>query len=165
MTYAQIISGQPIALNPASAVTFERDGASINASYQTVMLWSDDERAAIGVYPIIDDAIPDGKVATGSALENDNGKVRRRWTLEDTPPPPVPQSITPAQAKAQLYEMGLLDDAEALVASHPYAIVRIYWNSALQFDRDNAYIAALAYELGIDDQLDDLFRTASQRTF
>lgn len=41
MTYAQIISNQPVALNPASAVTFERDGASINASYQTVMLWSD----------------------------------------------------------------------------------------------------------------------------
>ena len=152
MTHAQIISNQPVALNPALAVSFERDGQSINASYQTVMLWSDDERAAIGVYPIVDDAIPEGKVATGS-------------TLEDAPPPAVPQSITPAQAKAQLYEMGLLDDAEALVASHPYALVRIYWNSALQFDRDNAYIAALAYELGIDDQLDDLFRAASQRTF
>lgn len=165
MTHAQIISNQPVALNPALAVSFERDGQAINASYQTVMLWSDDERAAIGVYPIVDDVIPEGKIATGSALENENGVIRRRWVLEDAPPPAVPQSITPAQAKAQLYEMGLLEDAEALVASHPYALVRLYWNSALQFDRDNAYIAALAYELGVDEQLDDLFRAAGARVF
>jgi len=30
---------------------------------------------------------------------------------------------------------------------------------------DWKHIAALAFELGIDDQLDDLFRAASQRTF
>jgi len=41
MSFAQIISNQPIALNPALAVTFEREGQAINASYQTVMLWSD----------------------------------------------------------------------------------------------------------------------------
>lgn len=41
MTHAQIISNQPVALNPALAVSFERDGQAINASYQTVMLWSD----------------------------------------------------------------------------------------------------------------------------
>jgi hypothetical protein len=86
MIYAQIISGQPVAIT-GDAVTFEREGAVINASYQTVMLWSDDERAAIGVYPIVDDAIPEGKVSTGSALENDNGTIRRRWVLEDIPAP------------------------------------------------------------------------------
>lgn len=37
MTYAQIISGQPVALNPSSAVTFEREGQTINASYETVL--------------------------------------------------------------------------------------------------------------------------------
>lgn len=165
MTYAQIITGQPEALNPASAVTFEREGASVNASYQTVMLWSDQERAAIGVYPIVDDAVPDGKVATGSTLESDNGTIRRHWALEDAPPPPVPGSISPAQAKATLYDVGLLDAAESLVADHPYPLVRIYWQSALQFDRDNAYIAAIAYELGVDGQLDDLFRAAGARVF
>lgn len=39
--YAQNISDQTVALNPALAVSFARDGATINASYQTVMLWSD----------------------------------------------------------------------------------------------------------------------------
>jgi len=87
MTFAQLISGQPVALNPALAVTFEREGQTINASYQTVMLWSDQERAAIGVYPIVDDVIPEGKIATGSTLENDDGTIRRRWTLEDIPAP------------------------------------------------------------------------------
>lgn len=41
MTYAQIVSGNPVALNPALAVTFDSDGQTINASCQTVMLWSD----------------------------------------------------------------------------------------------------------------------------
>ena len=41
MNFAQIISNQPVSLNPASAVTFDRDGQAINASYQTVILWSD----------------------------------------------------------------------------------------------------------------------------
>lgn len=114
MTYAQIITGQPIALNPALAVTFEREGATINASYETVMLWSDDERAAIGVYPIVDDAIPEGKIATGSALENDNGVVRRRWTLEDAPPPPVPGSISDRQFAEQLAIDDLITIQEGL---------------------------------------------------
>lgn len=114
MIHAQIISGLPVSLNPASAVTFERDGAVINASYQTVMLWSDQERADIGVYPIVDDAVPEGKVATGSTLENDSGTVRRRWTLEDAPPPPVPQSISDRQFAEQLAIDGLITIQEGL---------------------------------------------------
>ena len=121
-----------------------------------------DQFAIMAFQPFV---VPEGKWRTGEpSYAIEDGKVIETCSVEDFITP-APQSITPAQAKAQLYEMGLLDDAEALVASHPYALVRIYWNSALQFDRDNAYIAALAYELGIDDQLDDLFRTASQRTF
>lgn len=159
MNLVQIIDSQPVPLG--QMVSYN----DTNASAETVRLWSDDERAAWGIYAVEDDPIPDGKVATGSTLTWDGRTVKREWTLQDTPPPPVPQSITPAQAKAQLYELGLLEDAEALVASHPYALVRLYWNSALQFDRDNAYIAALAYELGVDEQLDDLFRAAGARVF
>lgn len=160
MNYAQLTESGPILLSSNDLVHGDE-----RFSLRTMLLWSDEERAARDIFPIVDDAIPNGKIATGSTLENDNGTIRRRWTLEDAPPLPVPQSITPAQAKAQLYEMGLLDDAEALVAAHPYAIVRIYWQSALQFDRNNAYIAALAYELGVDDQIDDLFRAAGARVF
>lgn len=102
----------------------------------------------------------------GELVEMSDAEYAAIVTDRSTPViPSVPQSITPAQAKAELYERGLLDDAEALVAEHPYALVRIYWHSALQFERDNAYIAALAYELGIDEQLDDLFRAAGARTF
>lgn len=32
MPYAQIVSGSPVALNPASAVTFEHEGQAVNAS-------------------------------------------------------------------------------------------------------------------------------------
>lgn len=116
MTYAQIISGNPVALNPALAVSFDREGQAINASYETVMLWSDQERAAIGVHPIVDDAIPDGKIATGSTLESENGVIRRRWTLEDAPPPPVPAVISDRQFFHQLAKIGTITKEEALAA-------------------------------------------------
>lgn len=141
MTYAQIISSQPVALNPSSAVTFEREGQTINASYQTVMLWSDDERAAIGVYPIVDDTIPEGKVATGSTLENDNGAVRRRWVLADAPPPPVPQSISDRQFFHMLAKLGTITKDEALAAVKTGEIP-----AALQ-----AFVAAIPDE---DDRFD-----------
>jgi len=159
MNFAQLQDSAPILLSAEASYQDTR------ASLQTVSLWSDDERAAWGIYTIQDDPIPEGKQAVSSTLVKDENIIRRVWALEDVPPPPVPQSITPAQARAQLCEMGLLDEAEALVAAHPYPLVRIYWNSALQFDRDNAYIAALAYELGVDENLDDLFRAAGARVF
>ena len=181
MNFAQIISGQPVALNPALAVAFEREGQVINASYQTVMLWSDDERAAIGVYPIVDDAIPEGKVATGSTLENDNGTIRRRWTLEDAPPPPVPAVISDRQFAHVLALQGLITQDEALawvktgdVPSALQALVdeipdpvikfsaQMLLAGATVFERDHPMTAQLAAGLGMSsEQVDDLWRAAA----
>lgn len=181
MTHAQIISNQPVALNPALAVSFERDGQAINASYQTVMLWSDDERAAIGVYPIVDDAIPDGKIATGSTLENDSGTIRRRWTLEDAPPPPVPQSISDRQFAHVLALQGLISQEEALawvktgeipsalqslIDDIPDPVIKfsaqMLLAGATVFERDHPMTAQLAAGLGMSsEQVDDLWRAAA----
>lgn len=181
MAYAQLINGTPIELNGRDDVNFNREVTipseieggkpqiviqACTQSFATIMLWSDEERADIGVYEIVDDIIPNDKVPTGSTLSFNDDVVVRTYTLINRPATPIPTSITPAQAKATLYDLDLLDDAEALVEAHPYALVRIYWNSALQFDRSNAYINALAFELGLDDDdLDELFTTAAARIF
>jgi hypothetical protein len=72
-----------------STNTFERDGEQITEptqfSFETMLVWTDAERAAHGIYPVVDDAIPAGKVVTSSNLEFDvdDQVIHRRWTLAD----------------------------------------------------------------------------------
>ncbi len=111
---------------------------------------------------------PEGKYRVGDPSYSIDGlTVIETYEVEDIPPEPeyVPDSITPAQAKTELFERGLLATAEAAIAAHPYELVRIYWHSASQWDRNNAYVIAYAYELGLQDQLDDFFIAASKREF
>lgn len=76
----------------------------------------------------------------------------------------VPASVTRAQVMIVLYEEGLLEKVEALVSSHPYYPVRLWWENALNFERDNAYLAGIAADLGLsEEQVDALFITASTR--
>lgn len=112
--------------------------------------------------------VPDGKVRVGEpSYAIVDGVAQEHYEIDDyiPPEPAVPASITPAQAKAELFERGLLETAEQIVAEHPYPVVRIYWNNALSWDCNNAYVTAIAHELGIDEQLDELFIAASQRNF
>lgn len=78
--------------------------------------------------------------------------------------PTVPYAVSRAQALVALFEAGILADVEALVASHPYEVLRIWWANAQQFERNNPYLNALAVELGLtDEQVDNLFITAETR--
>ena len=64
MQYAIITSNTPAEITGGAI-----DTGAAQFSYQTMLLWSDPERAAHSIYPITDDAIPDGKVAAASTLE------------------------------------------------------------------------------------------------
>lgn len=77
------------------------------------------------------------------------------------PPPPVPQAVTPRQARLALLAAGLLDDVNAAVAAAgPQA--QIDWDYALEIRRDNALIASMAGQLNLSSkQIDDLFRAAA----
>lgn len=85
--YAQIRSGQPIELTGGTITS-----GDVQFSYETALAWSDAERASKDILPIVDDAIPAGKVAAGSTLEKIGNTVARRFTLADAPPPPDPLS-------------------------------------------------------------------------
>jgi hypothetical protein len=76
---------------------------------------------------------------------------------------PLPvTSVSRAQAQLALYNAGLLDDLEALIASHPYRPVRIWYESANTWERSNPYVNLLGPELNLtDEQIDDLFLQAS----
>ncbi len=83
-----------------------------------------------------------------------------------SPPEPVPQSITPRQARLALLEAGLLsqvDTAIASLASPARDQAQIEWEYATAIDRSSEWINQLGGALGLDDAgIDDLFKTASK---
>ena len=75
---------------------------------------------------------------------------------------PVPKSISKAQGMMALYNAGLLDDVETVISSHDYRPVRIWFDNANEWNRDNPYIQALGQELGMSAGfMDELFRSAA----
>jgi hypothetical protein len=92
MAYALRTSAGPIELAYGQSVS----AGDVAFSFETMLSWSATGRAAFGIVPIVEPGpVPAGKVATGSTLQDDNGTVRRVWTLEDAPPASEPvKSLT-----------------------------------------------------------------------
>lgn len=118
---------------------------------------------SLGFEPLVDFVVQD----------DGDGPYIREWLSDAAQPsaeeieaagPVVPDTVTPAQAKIALYEAGLLNEVEALVADHPYRPVSIWWTSALAFERGHAYLNALGLELGLTDaEIDALFIAAAKK--
>lgn len=98
------------------------------------------------------------------AVADSEGVLWQTWVLELRPAPepePVPEVVSRFQAKAALSQMGLLDDAEALVLSQG-ALAALAWQDISEFRRDSPLVNEIAPQLGLDDQaVDDLFRLAA----
>lgn len=78
-----------------------------------------------------------------------------------TMPEPVPEVISRFQARAALFQMGLLDDAEALVVSQG-DLAAMAWQDMFEFRRDSPLVNSVAPQLGLDEgALDNLFRLAA----
>ena len=89
-------------------------------------------------------------------------------TITDPPPAPtpVPQTVSPYQARIALLNAGLLDAVNALVAnpSTPRQAV-IAWEYATVIERYSPFISSLAPALSLNDaQVDALFIAAAQVT-
>lgn len=79
-------------------------------------------------------------------------------------PEPVPETVSRFQARQRLYQLGLLDDAEALVIAQGTAAA-MAWEDVYEFRRDSQLVNDIAPELGMDqNDLDDFFRVASTIT-
>jgi hypothetical protein len=119
-------------------------------------------RKAVGLYPIVETAIPKGKISTGSTLTFANDTVTRVHTLADAPPPPVPDVVSRFQAKAALAGAGLLASVEAALADAD-PLAQLAWAEAIEFRRQSPTILGLAAALGLTEtQVDDLFHAAAQ---
>lgn len=115
---------------------------------------------------------------TNTSLDETEGQPRSNWTgyewieLPYSKPPepvivdPVPEAVTPRQAKIALLHAGLLDDVEAGIEAitdpATKRIAKLDWSEANEFRRDWPLLNQLAAGMGITDgQLDELFRAAA----
>jgi hypothetical protein len=77
-------------------------------------------------------------------------------------PPPVPRRVTRRQARLALLNAGFLESVEAAIAKAPPA-VRITYEDATEWWRDDPLIASLSASLGLtSEQVDNLFLEASR---
>ena len=96
-----------------------------------------------------------------STLYEWNGSVLVRLPDPPAPPTPVPQSVTPRQARLALLNAGLLTQVEAAIAAGN-AADKITWEYALEIRRTDSMIINIGAALGLTEaQIDDLFRTAA----
>jgi hypothetical protein len=115
----------------------------------------------MSVEPLFETVIAAG-VAVQVQLSPERAAAKRaEWEAEASAPTPVPQSVTPRQARLALLGAGLLDAVEAAIAQGPRAD-QITWEFAVDVRRDYALIENLGTALGLTSaEIDNLFRTAA----
>lgn len=105
--------------------------------------------------------LPDGRHVHAPQVGVDyDGFTLTEWMMNE-PPPAVPSVITPRQCRIMLAQHGLLSQVEAAVASMDEA-TRITWEYAIEFQRNDPLLLAVAEGLGLSsEQLDAMFIAAA----
>ena len=77
--------------------------------------------------------------------------------------PPIPSSVSRFQARAALYQAGLLESVDAVMKDPATDfLARLAWEDASEFYRSSPYVTTIGAGLGLSsEQLDDLFRFAA----
>jgi hypothetical protein len=130
-------------------------------------LWTEAERKAVGLYPIIETDIPDDKISAGWTLtfDADADTVTRTHTLANKPAPPVPDVISMRQARLVLLSQGLLAQVDATIAAMDEparSAALIEWEYATELRRDNPLVVAMQGAMDLtDEQVDAMFTAGS----
>ena len=80
------------------------------------------------------------------------------------PPPEIPYSVTPFQAKAAMYGAGIYNQVMTLINDvNTPILTKLAWEEVTEFTRDSPLLNGLAQSLGLtSEQVDNLFITAAQ---
>jgi len=123
--------------------------------------WTDDELATIGLARPVPFVPPEGKREVGTVryVKGSDGKVHEDWDVEDVPAPPPPQPSAPTRRLVRkstiirrLQEVGLLDQAFAVLDQNLYAKARFWtpdWPS-IYFDDPEAVAILQACGADVD---------------
>lgn len=103
-----------------------------------------------------------GDNSTADPQATYGGQVLDGDTLTlSTPLPPKVTLVTPRQARLALLQQGLLDTVQAAVDEAGGAL-KITWEYATEFNRNDAFIVSIGQQLGLtSDQIDALFALAA----
>jgi hypothetical protein len=84
-------------------------------------------------------------------------------TGEDVPVEEVPFSITPAQGRMMLLQMGLLSAVKSAIENSTNEALKIFWEYSGSWDRDSPHVKKMAWLLGMsEDQTDTFFIEANK---
>lgn len=126
MAFAQILNGQPIECGPVIDLGFDPDTpegkppASLLVAAETVSSMNDGQRAALGIYTIVEPNPPaDKRVDTVGPLEFKNGEVRRKFTTR-----PYRRLIRKSIVVERIETRGKLDAVWAGLNSSPTAFTK-----------------------------------------
>lgn len=108
-----------------------------------------------------DFTLPGKTLVTSDTAQIGDTYANGTFTPPTPPPVPIPQSVTPLQARKAINAAGLRSSIEAAVAASGQD-AQDAWEYATVIERNNSIIASMAAGLGLTStQIDDLFRTAA----
>lgn len=130
--------------------------------------WTREKKAAIGIYEVEHDPIPEGFQVTDWSFILEEDHARGTPTLEPIPSPEalVPQTVSRAQGKAALIMGGLWSSVVNYAEGLEDEMVKLLAQTALydtqEWRRDSPFLTECAQSMGLtEEDLDNLFITAS----
>lgn len=160
MPFGYIKDGQPVEIVSEAVID------DVAHSLGTLMLWTDEERAAIGVMPILPpDPAPEGQRLAGTTLAIVDGQLKHVGVYEDVPPPAVPAKVHKywlTKVLEGLGEMDAIEDAMDDMAAAGNRTPRRDWQNATEVERANQLVNEFATLRGYTaEQVDQMFIQAA----
>lgn len=131
--------------------------------------WSRAEKAAIGIYEVVQEAVPEGQYASEWAYEivGDYAVGTPILVPLPEPEPYVPQTVSRAQAMYVMTAQGIWDQAVAFVEAieDPLekSLAKIALYETQEYSRDSPFLTLASSALGLtEEDLDNLFIAADQ---
>ena len=156
-TYVDAVTGISIASEPAANGPVFPPVAGLEFAWARESQYPTDVPEFFGTCPEDADTQVDGVLgvyvqADWETMREDELRARN----------PVPQQVTMRQARLALLKAGLLDYAEAAIASAGRE-AQLEWEYASAVERSNPVIAVVQQQQGVtNEQIDDLFREAAK---
>ena len=156
-TYVDAVTGISIAKHPAvNGPAFPQIGG-LEFAWARESRYPTDVPEFFGTCPDEADIHIDGVLGVYLQADWETMRADEMWARN-----PVPQQVTMRQARLALLKAGLLDYAEAAIASAGRE-AQLEWEYAAVVERSNPVIAIVQQQQGVtDEQIDNLFREAAK---
>ena len=155
-TYVDAITSISVAKQPATNGPVFPNVDGLEFAWARESRYPTDVPEFFGTCPDDADTQVDGVLGVYLQVDWETMRADEMWARN-----PVPQQVTMRQARLALLKAGLLDAAEAAIASAGRE-AQLEWDYASVVERSNPVIAIVQQQGVTDAQIDDLFREAAK---